>query len=140
VIFFWTMNVALVVIIALVIVIPVLCAGGVMMWHSYKASKQLAASENKERSVSTDVNVVDVEVGEASPRLRDLVIESVRRKRASIEGSSELSSMASTAQSSRREKRRNRSAMKKPHQLTKTQSDDIAATREPSQETVAAVV
>ena len=135
------MNVALVVIIALVIVIPVLCAGGVMMWHSYKASKQLAASENKERSVSTDVNVVDVEVGEASPRLRDLVIESVRRKRASIErDSSELSSMASTTQSSRREKRRNRSSLKKSHQLTKIQSDDIAATREPSQETVTAVV
>lgn len=136
------MNVALVVIISLVIVIPVLSAGGVMMWQSYRASKRLEAATDKERSVSTsDVNLVDVEVGE-NPRLREAVVDSIRRKRASMEAASELSSTASTSHSSRREKRRKKHSLYKQQprigQLTKAQSDkmvaDDAATREPSHE------
>lgn len=147
------MNVALVVIISLVIVIPVLSAGGVMMWQSYQATKRLEAATDKERSVSTaDVNVVDVEVGE-NPRLREAVVESIRRKRASMEGvaASEMSSTASTSHSSRREKRRKKQSLStykqsssRIDQLTKVQSDKLcaadAATREPSHEVELAAV
>ena len=152
------MNTALVVVIALIIVVPVVTAGSVMMWQSYKSGKKLEAQSNKERSVSTDVNIVDIEVGE-TPRLRDVVIENFRRKRSSMEdqtaSSYELSSMASTSHSSqrRREKRRRRkdssnNSVKRSHsQLTKIQSGKgvapvctEAATREPSHEIEIATV
>ena len=92
---------------------------------------------DKERSVSTEgceAGSVDVE---SEPRLRDLVVESVRRKRASLEGSSTAMTRSSSSASSGRfsQKRRKRDA-----QLTKAQSDvrkpatlsEEAATREPS--------
>jgi hypothetical protein len=127
------MNVALVVIISLIIIVPVLVAGGVMMYQSHKTQRLAEASQDKERSVSTDV-AVDVETG---ARLRDIVVENFRRKRASLEdvGASEIAATrsTSTASSDRRRLREPRSSkrLNRKVQLTKVQSED-AETRVPS--------
>ena len=115
------MNVALVVIISLVIIVPVLAAGGIMMYQSHRAQRQAETSQDKERSVSTDI--ADLESG---GRLKDVVVENFRKKRASLE---EIGS-TSTTTTSNRDRRARR---KRKQQLTKVQSvDDDAVTRVPS--------
>jgi cytoskeletal protein RodZ len=127
------MNVALVVVISLVIVVPVFSAVGVMMWKSHRSQAQ-AEAQDKERSISTDGCSVDVE---CEPRLRDLVIESVRRKRASLE-SSGMTRSCSTSSSSRVSEK-NRRKKTRLSQLTKIQSDQ-ADTRVPSNDVVVTAV
>ena len=128
---------ALVVIISLVIIVPVLVAGGVMMYQSHKRQHIVETAQDKERSVSTDI--ADVESG---GRLRDIVVENFRRKRASLEGigGSEFGGSRSTSSSSTKggkppsSKRLRRGGDKV--QLTKVQSEDatggLAETRVPS--------
>ena len=120
------MNVALVVVISLVIVVPVFAAAGVMMWKSHRSQALAEASQDKERSISTDGCSVDVE---CEPRLRDLVVESVRRKRASLEGSG-MTRSSSTSSSARFSNKR-----QKKLQLTKIQSEE-PGTRVPSHDVV----
>ena len=125
------MNVALVVIISLVIIVPVLTAGGIMMYQSHRAQRQAETTQDKERSVSTDIAEL-----ESGGRLKDIVVENFRKKRASLEEVGSTSTNASTREKARR-KQRNRKTSK---QLTKAQSEDDAVTRVPSHQDVAVVV
>lgn len=67
------MNVALIVVVSLVITVPVVAAAGYMAWASHRARQADLAKGDAERSVSTEDGL--------EPRLRDLAIESLRKKR-----------------------------------------------------------
>jgi hypothetical protein len=78
------MNVALIVIVALLIVVPAAAAVGYLAWSAWRARESALAATDKERSVSTDAATAvptREESKEETPRLRDLVIENMRKKR-----------------------------------------------------------
>lgn len=98
------MNVALIVVVALLILVPALSTVGYLAWASYRARQAEAKATDKERSISTDAATTAVaptphreESKEEPPRLRDLVIENLRKKRKLRRNDTESTSTAAVS-------------------------------------------